>query len=72
MNYKLFFFCEVPFVVSPLEFDRETTFWAVFVVSLLSFDSEITLLGSKWQVVRSFGAEGLPGLRRGVRGSAEG
>ena len=51
MNYKLFFFCEVPFVVSLLEFDRETTFWAVFVVSLLSFDREITLLGAKWQVV---------------------
>lgn len=49
MNYKLFFFYEVPFVVSLLEFDRETTFWAVFVVSLLSFDRETTLLGANWQ-----------------------
>jgi hypothetical protein len=39
------------FIVSLLEFDRETTFWAVFVVSLLSFDRETTLLGVNWQKV---------------------
>ena len=51
MNYKLFFFYEVPFVVSLLEFDRETTFWVVFVVSLLSFDRETTLRRANWQKV---------------------